>query len=270
MEYSHGRKFGQNFLDSPEIVSKILDIAGIGKTDVVLEVGPGRGALTFEIVKRVKKVFAIEKDRDLARRLQEDIEKDRIKNCEVIEGDIRDIHPSMDFLGVERYILLGNIPYYITARLFRKFLEEELMQPEKIIFMVQREIAERIVSCEPDHTLLSVSIRAYGVPAIELFVPRTMFSPPPRVDSSVISVSLISRKRFTAYGVSEKDFFRVLRAGFSHPRKVIISNIAEALSLEKKSIGNLFQEIGIQEKARPSELSIEQWFLLVQRLGLSI
>ena len=267
MEYSHGRKFGQNFLDSLEIVLKILSIAGIGKTDIVLEVGPGRGALTFEIAKRAKKVFAVEKDRNLASQLHGDMEKSRIKNCEIIEGDIRDIHPSIDFLGAERYILLGNIPYYITARLFRKFLEEEPMQPEKIIFMVQREIAERIVSCEPDHTLLSVSIRAYGVPAIELFVPRTTFSPPPRVDSSVISVSLISRKRFATHGVSEKDFFRVLRAGFSHPRKVIISNIAEALSLEKKSISNLFQEIGIQEKARPSELSIEQWFFVAKKLS---
>lgn len=260
------KKFGQNFLTSERVISRIIQASHIKKTDIVVEIGPGYGALTFELAKRAKAVYAVEKDRNLVTHLKNKIRETCTANVSVIEADIRDISISDILPPHASYALVGNIPYYITGFLFRKFLEEEKRKPETIVFMVQREVAERIVSREPRHSLLSVSVQAYGTPKIVIPVPRSFFSPPPKVDSAVLRVSTISRDRFKKSGISEKHFFNILHAGFSHPRKLLVSNLADSLSMPKEKIFALCEKCGIKKEARASELSVEQWFQLVNFL----
>lgn len=258
------KKFGQNFLTSEPIIERILQAAGIGPEDTVVEIGPGYGALTFLLAKRATRVYAIEKDRDLAAHLRQAINERRISNLHIIEADIRDISVSEILQKNKPYKLIGNIPYYITGFLFRKFLEAEKQKPEIIIFMTQQEVAERIVSHEPKHSLLSVSVQAYGTPAIIERVPRSFFSPSPKVDSVVISVSHISSALFNKAGVSEKRFFDILRAGFSHPRKLLVSNLSRTLKIPRENVLQAFRASDIKEKARASELSVEQWFRIAR------
>lgn len=266
--YSHQKKFGQNFLHSSEIIKKITHSADLTKKDTVVEIGPGRGALTFDISARAGRVFAIEKDHVLAKLLREKIERSGAENITVVQGDIRDVSVSLltKPLGGS-YSVIGNIPYYITANMFRKFLEEEAHKPEKIIFMVQKEVAERIVSREPKHSLLSVSIAVYGTAHILFTVSRNCFSPSPNVDSAVISVSGISLDNFRKHRVSEKDFFRVLRGGFLHPRKVLINTISGSQNISKEKCLKIFNMCGIQKKARAGELSVPQWFQLTKKIN---
>ena len=263
--YSHQKKFGQNFLTSKDIIEGIIRAIHFSKLDTVIEIGPGRGILTFALLGRVGKLIAVEKDRNLTPHLVEELKKQKMAHGVIIEKDIRDFSATA-YLGMDTaYSVIGNIPYYITANMFRKFLEEEKNQPRNIIFMIQKEVAERIVS-ERSQTLLSVSIKAYGVPNIIMHVSRKHFSPSPKVDSAVLMVSDISRKKFQEVHVSEKKFFKIVRAGFLHPRKLLLSNLLEVLPLEKENILEILKQSRIKKEARASELSVEDWFQLTKTL----
>jgi 16S rRNA (adenine1518-N6/adenine1519-N6)-dimethyltransferase len=262
------KKFGQNFLTSERVVARIIEAVHVKPIDTIVEIGPGYGVLTFELAKRAKKIYAIEKDRNLVSSLRGSCTKRRITNVEVIEADIRDVSVSDILPQKIAYKLVGNIPYYITGFLFRKFLEEERLKPETIVFMVQKEVAERIVSREPRHSLISLSVQAYGTPKIIMSVSRSLFSPPPNVDSVVLAVSDISRDRFKKAKISEKHFFKILHAGFSHPRKLLVSNLASALKISRENVLRAFHDSNIKKEARASELSVKQWFLLAQNLEL--
>ena len=265
--YSHQRKFGQNFLCSGEVADLIADAIHYELSGVIIEIGSGEGVLTFRLAARAKNLVTIEKDRFLAEALRKEIEKRNIKNCILVEGDARDISFTKHAKG-SSYSLIGNIPYYLTAYIFRKTFEEEGVLPQEIIFTIQKEVAERIVANEPRHSLLSVSIQAFGVPRIIAHVSRRHFLPSPKVDSSVLSVSDISRGQFLKHRVSHDDFFTVLRAGFSHPRKFLIRNLAHSLKLSTEEMAELFLKLSLNEKTRASELSVEQWFLLVRGLAM--
>lgn len=260
------KPFGQHFLKSPEIIKRMLKTADIQKSDIVIEIGPGYGALTWELAERAKKVFAIEKDRELVSFLRDARAERAMTNVEIIEADIRDVSPSDILPPDAAYALVGNIPYYITGFLFRKFLEHEKQKPRIIVFMVQKEVAERIVSREPRHSLLSVSVQAYGTPNIIMPVSRSLFSPLPNVDSAVLAVSDISHNRFQKSEISEKRFFTILRAGFSHPRKLLMSNLSDALTIPRENVLRVFRDFNIKKDARASELSVEQWFELANKL----
>ncbi|MEK7636130.1 MAG: 16S rRNA (adenine(1518)-N(6)/adenine(1519)-N(6))-dimethyltransferase RsmA [Patescibacteria group bacterium] len=263
--YSHQRKFGQNFLQSPEIADLIADAIHYESSDAIIEIGPGEGVLTFRIVARAKSLIIIEKDRFLAESLRKEIKKRNIKNCVLVNADARDISFT-EYAKGNPYSLIGNIPYYLTAYIFRKTFENEKVLPQEIIFMVQKEVADRIIANEPHNSLLSVSIQAFGVPRIIVDVPRQHFLPSPKVDSAVLSVSGISRQQFLKHCVSQDNFFIVLRAGFSHPRKFLIRNFAHSLSRSMEEMSSFFLELRINEKARASELSLEQWFLFTKKL----
>ncbi|MEK7067326.1 MAG: 16S rRNA (adenine(1518)-N(6)/adenine(1519)-N(6))-dimethyltransferase RsmA [Patescibacteria group bacterium] len=264
--YSHQRKFGQNFLQSQEIAGLIVDAVHYESSDAIIEIGPGEGVLTFRCAPRVKNLIAIEKDRFLAESLRKEIKKRNIKNCILVEGDARDISFTEHAKG-NPYSLIGNIPYYLTSYIFRKIFEKEWVLPQEIIFMIQKEVAERIVAKEPRHSLLSVSIQAFGIPRIIANVSREHFLPSPKVDSSILSVSDISREQFLKHNISHNNFFTVLRAGFSHPRKFLIRNLAHSLKRSIEELSEFFSELCLNEKARASELSVEQWFLFAKKLS---
>ena len=223
-------KLGQNFLKSKSIVDKIIQTADLKKSDTVLEVGPGRGILTEELIKHADKVLAVEKDKELVEVLKEKFSAEGgsayggkdCDNLEIISGDILKIDHWKLFenykLKIKNFKIVANIPYYITSYFLRKFLETE-HQPTTMVLMVQKEVAERIMAKPPKMNLLAISVQVYGEPKIIAPVSKGHFSPSPKVDSAIIKISNISHKFFnegssTSF-IDEKDFFELVKKGFS-------------------------------------------------------
>ena len=247
LEFKHNKFLGQNFLKSKKIIDEIIKTADIEGEDVVLEAGPGKGILTEELIKKAKKVIVVEKDRRLVECLQERFKNAR--NLEIIHGDIlkfqTPIPPGRD--KYQNYKIVANIPYYITSRFFRKFLQSDF-QPSKMVLMVQKEVAERIVSKK--ESILSISIKSYGLPKIIKKVPASYFLPKPKVDSAILLIDKISKEFFK--NINEASFFNLLKKGFSSRRKMLKNNL-KLLNTERLII------CGIAKKARPEDLSPEKW-----------
>ncbi len=256
---------GQHFLVDENILRKIIEAAAIKNTDTVLEVGSGLGILTFEIARRAGKVIAVEKDPVLAEILKKEIKKRGITNIEVTIGDILKM-PIGIFARICPYRVIANIPYYLTARLIRKLLEE-VPQPKDILFTVQKEVAERIVSKPPHMNLLALAVQLYGTPKILFTIPKSAFWPAPEVEAAVIKIENISKKIFLDVGVSEPDFFRIVRAAFQTKRKILLNSLARPTSTDKASLQIILASLGITPSARPQELDVQQWISLVARLG---
>lgn len=286
------KSLGQNFLTDPKILQKIADAAQIEKTDTVLEVGPGKGALTEILLKQAAKVVAVEKDSELVLELKEKfIEEIKNQKLEIIEGDILDFADSKEFysrfarkfsaenflspapvaptkarsnkiLSSNQFKLVGNIPYYITGALFKKFLESEV-QPKSITFVIQKEVAERILAKDKKESILSISIKAYGEPEYGGIIKRGSFYPAPKVDSAIISIRKISKENFL--NLSEQLFFEILKTGFAHKRKFLIKNMEVVSS--KIKLQKAFEKCGIGERARAEDLGVNDWLNLSKNLS---
>jgi len=234
------------------IAERIALVSGITKNDAVFEIGPGTGMLTRELLKLSKKVIALEADAGLFAKLQNDFAGEiKEKKLELIYGDIRTFDIAVLPKG---YTLVANIPYYLTGEIFRMFLETT-NQPKSMTLLVQKEVAERIArskkpldSARGKESILSLSIKAYGVPKYEFTVPRGAFMPAPSVDSAVLTIKNISRKNFL-HTKEEKRFFELLHAGFAHKRKFVRKNLADA----GLPVGD------IPEKARAEDLHLCTW-----------
>jgi len=260
------KSLGQNFLRDKGILQKIADFAQIDKEDVVVEVGPGEGSLTEFLLEKAKKVIAIEKDERMVEFLKEKFKKEIEKEkLEVIEGDILNLQ---DFYQVSEYILVGNIPYYITGALFKKFLENPPAggPPKSITFVVQKEVAERIMAKDGKESILSISVKVYGQPEYGDIIKAGSFNPKPKVDSAIISIREISKENFK--GVSEKKFFEILKTGFAHKRKMLIRNLEKVskAAFDTPRLKEIFEKCGISEKARAENLSVENWVCLTKEL----
>ena len=243
------KRMGQNFLTNISIIKKIVKYSNIEKKDIVLEVGPGTGILTEELLKTGCKVLAVEKDSNLCKVLKEKF-KD-YKNLEIIEGDILKIDKS---IFPKNYKIVANIPYYITSILIRSFLESS-NQPKAIVLTIQKEVAQRICSTPPNMSILSLSVQYYAKPKKIIKVPKKNFWPIPKVDSAVLEII-----PFKKYSKKESDsFFKVVKAGFSSPRKQITNNLSSLLNIEKKSIIETLKKNNIDPSQRPEELTIENW-----------
>ncbi len=241
------KSLGQNFLRDSKILQKIVDFAHIDKADTVLEIGPGEGTLTKLLLEKAGQVLSVEKDEQLAKELQAKFaEEIKEKRSTIIAGDILEIADPI--IHDAKYKLVGNIPYYITGEIFRKFLEID-RQPESMTFVIQREVAERIMARDGKESVLSISIKAYGTPEYGGIIKAGSFTPRPKVDSAIITVRDISRIRFGA--VKEKRFFEILKRGFSHKRKLLCSNLEVS--------PQFLAELGISEKARAENLTLQNW-----------
>jgi 16S rRNA (adenine1518-N6/adenine1519-N6)-dimethyltransferase len=246
---------GQNFLISKEVLRKIVEAAEISKKDKILEIGPGIGNLTIELAKRAKKVIAVEKDKRMIEILKENL-KD-FKNVKIVQGDILKLEPRSYTL--KTYKVVANIPYYLTSRLIRKFLETK-NKPKSMVLMVQKEVAQRICAKPPKMNLLAVSVQFYANPKIISFVPKDCFWPKPKVDSAILKISNLKTQNLKL----KKLFFKIVKAGFSHPRKQLINNLSKGLKIEKEKIKKWLLENKIKPEKRAESLSIEDWLNLVK------
>ncbi len=252
------KSLGQNFLKSGKALGDIVRAGEVSADDIVLEIGPGKGALTEKLLETGAKVFAVEKDRDLIPLLSEKFANYIASGkLELIEADILDFDPAAYRLSPNAYKLVGNIPYYITGAIIRKFLESDY-QPTLAVFLVQKEVAERIVARDGKESILSISVKAYGAPHYIDKVPRRYFSPEPAVDSAIIHIDGISKRNFK--DVSEQNFFTIVKAAFGQKRKTLANNLA--IYRSPTSI----EELGIDPKARAEDLKLTDFFALAREL----
>ncbi len=264
-------KLGQHLLTSDAIARAVRDAVALTETDTVLEIGPGKGMLTRELLAVSAQVVAIEKDPEMVRALQETFVEEIVsKKLILIEDDIRNLpdlitHHSSLFTG--SYKVVANIPYYITGEIIRLLLTAP-HQPTDISLLVQKEVAERIARSRKE-SLLSLSVKAYGAPQYVRTVLRGSFNPPPSVDSAILAIRQISRKNFE--GVSEKTFFEILHLGFGQKRKTLLGNLKRGLIKEgsghtEAGLKEIFTKLGIDEKARAEDLPLTSWLILAKRL----
>lgn len=255
------KQYGQNYLVSDVPINKIIEAAKLSKDDVIVEVGPGFGILTFSLAPLVKKVVAFEIEKKLMPFWEE--KQKEFPNVEVVWGNaLQQLKDESEKLKV-KYKVLANIPYQITSNLLRVLLELE-NKPEMIIVMVQKEVADRICAKPGDMSLLAVSVQYYGEPKIVARVPKGNFWPVPQVDSAVLSIQTYKYTNIKTF--SDEEFFRVVKAGFTNKRKQLWHNLSNHLQLDKEVVKNILKEVVNNEKTRAEELSIEQWIQIVDKI----
>jgi len=252
-----GQKLGQNFLKDESVIQKIIEVANLKKDDVVLEVGPGKGILTEKLSENAGKVLAVEIDSSLLEELRNKLRN--FNNVEIINEDILKIDLEQLFNSYElipkNYKLVANIPYYITSKIIRLFLENE-NPPSEMILMVQKEVAERIVAVPGKMSILAVSVQYYAEAKYLFTVGRQCFDPMPEVDSAVIRITH-SAKNETKEDVD--NFFRIVKAGFCARRKTLSNNISNSFHLDKKETQEKIQSVGFSSNIRAQELSVDDW-----------
>lgn len=247
------KSLGQHWLHDQTALHMICDAGEITSDDTVLEIGPGTGTLTNLLVKRAKKVIAVEFDQTLAARLPERV---RVDNLEVVQQDILTFNLTGLPVG---YKVVANIPYYLTSNLIR-LLSETTNPASRVVILIQKEVAERVAAKPGQMSLLSVSAQYYWETVLGFEVPARLFTPPPKVDSQVLILQRRAQDLFT--GVDEKAFFRLVKAGFAARRKTLLNSLSGGLRAEKSAVQILLDEIYLSPSIRPQNLSLEQWHML--------
>jgi len=271
---------GQNFLIDKKIVKKIIGAADLKSGDMVIEIGPGLGILTQELAKKAKKVIAIEKDPNLARILNNELRIMKIKSIKVIQDDILKILSSttahFQWAGLpspclraaakfpipNSYKVIANLPFYLTAPVIRKFLEADA-QPKLMILIIQKEMAQRICSKPPRMNLLAVSVQFYAEPKIISYISKGSFWPQPKVDAAIIKIQISKCK---SQNVNKELFFKVVKAGFSQPRKQLINNLSKKLRIDKIKVESWLWKNNIQPSQRAETLSVKEWIKLTKSI----
>ncbi len=274
------KSLGQNFLKSEIALKKIIETGEIKSDDVVLEIGPGKGALTEKLLEKAGLVVAVEKDRELFEFLKTKFEKEITeKKLILLREDILEFDLNSEvlkFLSGPRisgslsqpdhsknlkplnYKLIANIPYNITGAILKKFLTET-NQPELMVLLVQHEVAQRIVARDGKESILSISVKAYGEPKTIMKVGARYFSPAPKVDSAIILIKNISRKVFKENNINEDNFWEIVKTGFSHKRKKLSSNLKSLSNYKKNENSTLIENLG---NKRAEELTLKDWISL--------
>jgi len=247
------KKLGQNFLINEKAADKFIEALQLSKEDVVVEAGSGTGFLTEKLSQRAKTVIAIEKDEKMVEISKENLKN--LKNIKFIKGDILK-ESDKEISGVSSYKLCGNIPYYITSALIRKFLECE-KKPESMVLIIQKELAQRITASPPKMSMLAVSVQFYSKPKTITYVSKKNFWPSPKVDSAILRITpLINAGKKP---INADLFFKIVKAGFSHPRKKILNNLSKVLKLNKEETKLQLIKNSIDPGRRAETLNIEEW-----------
>lgn len=263
--FKFSKSLGQNFLIDGNVVRKIVREAGITKDDYVLEIGPGMGTLTEELALNAKKVVAVELDKKLLPILDETLAN--YDNVEIIYGDVLEvdlkalIEEKLDGGPVK---LVANLPYYVTTPIIGKLLEDDL-KLESINVMVQKEVADRMAAGpgSKSYGSLSVFVNFYTKPKVVVKVPKTVFMPQPKIDSSVIKLDL----KKDLPDIDREKLFKVVKAAFSKRRKTIINALSTfGFDLEKEEIRQALEKVGIKPEERAENISVEDFIKLSTEL----
>ncbi len=245
------KELGQHWLHDDSVLDSIVDLAEISSDDNVLEIGPGLGTLTQKLVDTKASITALEFDQDLIKGL---IKKfTNCNNIAIVEGDIR----TYDYNNLPSgYKIAANIPYYLTSYLIRA-ISETSNPPELAVLLVQKEVAERLCANPGQMSILSVTAQFYFECSLGIVVPAKLFTPPPKVDSQVVLLKSRSSKLFD---VDEKDFFRLVKAGFSEKRKKLRNSLSGGLAITKEQSEELLIKSNIDPMSRAQQLSLAEWY----------
>jgi 16S rRNA (adenine1518-N6/adenine1519-N6)-dimethyltransferase len=244
---------GQNFLEDPLALESIVSAAEIRPSDAVLEIGPGLGSLTRYLSVSALKVVAVELDENLLPPLMTVLTA--YQNVHLIHGDILKLSPKDLNLG-DGYIVVANIPYYITSAVIRHLLESA-SRPRRMVLTVQKEVAQRICARPGDMSLLALSVQVYGEPRLAAHIPAEAFFPVPKVDSAVLCVD-IYQSPLIKEGLLE-TFFKLIKAGFSQKRKTLRNSLSSGLHISPIHAADLLTRANIDPQRRAETLSIEEW-----------
>lgn len=253
------KSLGQHWLHDRSILAHIADCADITKDDTVLEIGPGLGTLTSELLRRAKNVVAVEFDSELARKLPGQFPG---KNLEVVTSDIL----AFDLSSLPKnYKVVANVPYYITSKIVQLLMTSE-NKPSIAVLLVQKEVAERLAARPGNMSILAISAQVFAEVSLGNVVPADFFTPPPKVDSQVV---ILKTRALSPLGnLDEKTFFKVVKAGFSAKRKKLRSSLAGGFGISKEAAEQLLEKAAIDSDKRAEGLSIEDWTRLVKAYGL--
>lgn len=280
------KSLGQNFLKSVLALNKIVEAGKISKDDIVLEIGPGKGALTSKLLATGCQLIAVEKDKNLCEVLKDKFKKEVSSGqLKLVNKDILDFNIESYKLKDISYKIIANIPYNITGAILKKFLQGNLSiplkarnQPSLMVLMVQNEVAKRIVARDGKESILSISVKAYGEPKIIMKVSARYFSPAPKVDSAIIAIKNISRKLFQETSklvdlagrqvLDEEKFWEIVRAGFAHKRKKLSSNLKkyDPLLISPLAGGEKTTLVKTLGNKRAEELTLKDWITLVKMI----
>lgn len=251
------KKLGQNFLQDPDILNKIVSIAGVDENDTVLEIGPGLGSLTRHLALNAKEVIAVEIDKKIIPALRASVAD--YKNVRIIQSDILEISPA-EIINAPNYLVVANIPYYITSAILRHLLEND-PRPGSMVLTIQKEVAQRICATQK-FSLLALSVQVFGQPEIAGKIPAGAFHPAPNVDSAVIRIQLYDQPRIPAALLDA--FFKLAKAGFSQKRKTLRNSLSAGLHIPANDAENLLTHAGIDPRRRAETLSLDEWGLLTK------
>ncbi|MFT7507132.1 MAG: 16S rRNA (adenine1518-N6/adenine1519-N6)-dimethyltransferase [Acidimicrobiales bacterium] len=260
------KSLGQHFLTSAVVPSWMCDAADITSNDTVLEIGPGTGVLTNELLKRGATVVALEADTRAIEALQTTF-KDEITSGTLIlhHTDVRTLDlAKLPHISNHSFKVVANIPYYLSGLLFRMFLESAI-QPTDLVYLVQKEVAKRAtsnISKGEKESLLSLSVQAYGTPKYVKTVTRGHFTPPPKVDSGIIAIRNISKNNFK--DIDESLFFNILHLGFGQKRKQLLGNLTK--QYDRELLTHTFSTVDIPVSIRAEDVPLEKWLILVESL----
>lgn len=252
------RDRGQNFLIDADALAAVVDAGELTPDDTVIEVGPGLGVLTYELVQRAGRVVAIELDQRLAARL--DLEFGGRANLQIVQNDVLRTRPS-ELLGNVPYKIVANLPYQITSAVLRHFLESD-PAPDLMVVMVQWEVAKRIVAAPPDMSVLAHSVQFYAQPEIVVRVPASSFLPSPKVDSAVLR---LRRHATPPVQVGDVDaFFRTIKAGFLQARKQLGNALPTGLAgmgvkRPKEDVVDVLRAANVDPMRRAETLTLAEW-----------
>ncbi len=252
------KSLGQNFLTDPAILNKILRIADVGENDSVLEIGAGLGHLTAVLAQSAREVTAVEIDSRFIPVLEELLAT--YPNVRLIQGDILQLDPK-DLIETSDYLVVANIPYYITSRIIRNLLESERV-PRSIVLTIQHEVAKRICANSGKLSLLALSVRMYGEPNLEALIPAGAFYPVPKVDSAVVKIDL--HRQPLLPDQQRSKFFEIVKAGFTHNRKTLRNSLSKGLGWPTDRTEKMLREADIDPRRRAETIKLEEWLELTR------
>lgn len=258
------KSLGQHFLTGPIIPRLMIEAGEVEVGDTVVEIGPGLGVLTNELLISGAKVIAYETDRRAIATLNEGLADYLAKSRLILhQKDVRELTPDDPLWPQETYKVIANIPYYLTGFLLRLFLTAQ-KQPQTLVFLVQKEVAKRITAkTGGKESLLSLSVKAYGRPRYVKTVGKNHFQPPPKIDSAIVVVEDINRERLG--GIDEEQFFNLLHLGFGQKRKQLISNLVRA-GYKRELIAKILDALKLPTKVRAEDLDLDNWLNLARQL----